>query len=1284
MKNCLLLLCLLLLCSSALAQTPNGWKIESRLSLPAKTLRGYGSLAARFTQYQDLQGQQASLLILYASTPDKAALTLGKYNSDLHELGEVTADTLAVGSRAVPLSVAPGQGVITAFRQGASVYIVAAEDRGDLPRILALTPLPAPGEIDFHGAPVPMYLDFFDKYGWGFYYDQFATPPGQEDTYNHLQDFDFAKKTGVPLHFQAIANYSDTAEGIIAWPKVEAGIDIARQQDIPVYVAPFAKQEGTWLQNLYPSEQGFLMPDFVGRIYGPGFDGGAYGPFVPMWASRDAQDTQVNMMAPLVRKYAQYPNVVGFMEPHEEISHETPPIMCNYGPAADAAYRGYLRGKYGTLQALDKRWYGEGGTLKSWDDVHVPEVASFLGWGPGAFDLKGVWHIIQDSALPPADVARWDALDLDDSKWSQLMAPGDDRAILRRADRSPGIFRRAFDLPGRSLDQLKSAGGGKVYLYVWDMEGNSDHALEAALNGASVGTFHNPSYGPSWCCFEVSSALKAGSNQLSLHLPWGELCYKIYLSSSAPRSYPALSPGEDARWVDFRDFTTWTQGDSIRRGMEMIRREDKEKYIRLPSPFEPLDAEKADAEDFGGMFHDTGGMAGGWGDYLSSMARSSGLPTSAEAGNPAHSLPELKAFFGRWSTEGLNSIDYFGNLGDIAWDPTLRAWFEANQPLVHLFGKYHAPRAQVVVMEGKRSEHLTSFPWNKFTSDLTWGSRRGPLGIRDQLPCPRDLIVESDFARGNTDRYHVIIADNTFIMDDVLLAQIEKWVRAGGIFMAYGHTGQHSPLAANTWPISRLTGYRAVPEREQFYHAIPGQTVLTNPFWSTTEADGSPRHFYGAGVHLQKVAPECRDILAWDDKDVALGVRPLGKGFVIDCGTQFGGDAAGIILPDMLRWCGINASVPTADGCRVGNYVSNSSLYDVRVVWGENVKNGANLLVPGAVADTMQDISTGETLTGTKAADGSVTYAALALGPGETRAFLSARHEIASAPLEWLRLQQGWWQGTTKPAPAPPRPLFPNTLDLTMDNAFSPVPAEATDLTPYVGTQVDDHAWKHLDFGIWSAAYPDVKRGVFRKKFTIPAAWKTGQSWLWINGWDAITLRPPYKIHVFLDGQPIAETHDTYDYVADNHTKQLAPGPHVLAVVADGDTTLNGLLGNVWVEHLPEPGMRQSLGGSWGNGITLPGSVSLAGARRTFIPLAQGRGKTVMLFEDGQTSVSSILFNGHWLSRSYGLTRGTHFRMNLTPYIKWGQENDIELRPTYTEPRDVSTIEIRYYTPGTL
>ena len=256
--------------------------------------------------------------------------------------------------------------------------------------------------------------------------------------------------------------------------------------------------------------------------------------------------------------------------------------------------------------------------------------------------------------------------------------------------------------------------------------------------------------------------------------------------------------------------------DGLRRSIEAIRREDPDKFIKLYAPNAITDVMKGLAEDYGCYFHDTGGMSGNWSDRFPALMRSSGLPMSLEPGNPAYDLTSLKICFGNWMTEGLNTIDYFMDIGDILWRPDQKAWFEAHQPLVHLLGKFHYPASEVAVMEGTRSHRLTGFPWDSFETPLLWGWRRDGLGTLGRMPGPRDLLNESDFGRGNANKYKVIVDDSTLIMDDELIAKIEAWVRAGGTFITQGHTGRHSPTVPDTWPIhrsDRLSRYQLQRQR---------------------------------------------------------------------------------------------------------------------------------------------------------------------------------------------------------------------------------------------------------------------------------------------------------------------------------------------------------------------------------------------------------------------------------------------------------------------------------------
>ena len=140
---------------------------------------------------------------------------------------------------------------------------------------------------------------------------------------------------------------------------------------------------------------------------------------------------------------------------------------------------------------------------------------------------------------------------------------------------------------------------------------------------------------------------------------------------------------------------------------------------------------------------------------------------------------------------------------------------------------------------------------------------------------------------------------------------------------------------------------------------------------------------------LEKVAPECQDMVLWAQKaGVAMGVRALGKGRVITMGTAMPNVPSG--WPELLAWCGVKLPAPaTAPDCRVARFVSNNGLYDVYTVWAENVKaeGTVTLTVPGKQA-VMLDLLTKRPITGTVVGD-TVEFSNLKVEPKETYAFWS-------------------------------------------------------------------------------------------------------------------------------------------------------------------------------------------------------------------------------------------------------------------------------------------------------
>jgi hypothetical protein len=450
-----------------------------------------------------------------------------------------------------------------------------------------------------------------------------------------------------------------------------------------------------------------------------------------------------------LRQLSAYKDITSWLEPHEEMSHGVSDLLVEYGPVADVGYRDFLRQKYHDLAAVSQRWYGNTTTLKSWSGVKSPELASFLGWGPEAIDLTGPWKISftqpfgQEAGSPT----------LDDSSWATMRAPND--AIARFTPRQPAVFRRHFNLDG-----AWRAKNPKIWLYCWDLNETRD-VIDDANKGVQV--YVNGTLLPEkplkitqdhFAALDATQALHDGDNLVAVTLPNGMFNYRIYLSPHAPVLYPNLGLTENARWVDYYDWNVWFRGNAVRRGTQMIRQVDPTSGVMLMAPHSYQESISGVAKEYGGDFHDTGSMAGSWQDDVACLAQGMELPVSVEPGGPAKTVPELKAYFGRWLTEGANAIDYFQHEGDIYWFPDLKKTFVDRLPLYTSIGKYHPPLTGVAALYSMRNAGLLEFPWYGgqgygSTNPLHLGSGQSKWNVRAPMrgDFDADSLMEASFAR---------------------------------------------------------------------------------------------------------------------------------------------------------------------------------------------------------------------------------------------------------------------------------------------------------------------------------------------------------------------------------------------------------------------------------------------------------------------------------------------------------------------------------------------------------
>ena len=1281
------------------------------LDLPAANLRGYGRIAARFTT-----GADASVTRVEAQDVARAQLLQAKFLSDLSLLPGVDEITLPGGK--ISARRVAGQGVVAAVRAGTNVFLVAATDAQKASD--ALRNAGASGGVSRAQVAVPMWLDRFDRFNFRFYYRPWEVPPGQNGAdYDFTPEFDFARaqnRAGLVFWNDMLAN--DSAEGLMNYGFWDWAYGEAKKRDLPVGInSTFAAP--TWMLNRFRDQTQLKMPGFVGNFHrltsaGLGGDG------VISWASQSGQDADLGQIQSSIARFARDGNVTSLLEPHGELYHGAQDIFMEYGPVADASYRQFLRGKYGTINALNARWnagIARAAPLQSWDAVRVPELVHFAGWNAQSLDLAGPWRVAYEElegAQPnsnsyperqmqpsKAAPAAWFAPEFDDAAWPQIVAPGDDVQLY--TPKRPAVFRRHF-----AVDAAWKAAHPRVWLYLWDLNQATDDIVRVTLNGREVGTSRVKFVQPHWAAFEVSQQLVAGENLLAVRLPQGYISYKTYLSPVAPRQYPDLGAGLNAQWADFADWGQHARIAATRRGIEMIRGAAPGHQITLMAPGPFVDGIKQLAREYGGNFHDTGFMSAFYSDYLPGVMRGTGLPFTLEPSAPAANLAEFKQMMGLWQTEGVQGVDYFIHIGNVLWNPEIRACFEANRRQISLLGQSHAPRAQTAILYDDRAAQLTGYPWDgDYNEMLGGGYWKWNAGAVLRGSFAYDGLTQSSFVSGDAANYRAIIDSNTTIMDAKMVSEIEAWVRAGGTFVTLAQSGRHTPETPDSWPIARLSGFDVTridaigadgnATQSGVLTAAPAQEIM-GAAWNGVRANG---------LHLKANAPDARPLLLWDDGSVAAGYRALGRGFVVELGAKFGGaqifdrvEPGGNndqvrqlrdLLSALLDWRGIarEPGVLSAPNEQIALHhaVSNNGLYDVWTLWNQSdAAQNVTLQLPAS--------ATVASVHATDARDGAAlkmegASLALQIEPLDTRAILTPRGAIARAPLEWLRLQRDWWRGAdAAPGPILPAPTDRFARDLSDDWAFQSLD-EGADATPMLAVNYNDAAWQRRTLGIWNAADENGrKRAVWRRSFRVPAAWNAGQSALWITSWFNTTFVDNGR--VWLDGRELRG----FDGggLTGAPLPALTPGSeHVIALEVRGAGAWNGVRGQSWLAYRPDPLRSLDLAGAWepssdalnyGAPVNLPGDYNAQLLAREFDLPARARGKTAMLSVDASGGLVGALVNGR-LVRRHHHTIGESWTLNVTPFLKWGARNSIQLvsweRPAQGTLRRVA---LDFYAPG--
>ena len=1293
-------------------ETVPGLGTAAREVFDPVALRGYGTLAGSAWQFP-----AGSVLQIRCASEPKAQLTHAKYLSDLGVLPGTTALTVTADQVVIPAVAVERQGVVAACRQGKDVLILAAASAKDVAALFtdALTGN-RNGLVFAPEVKVPMWLDRWDKFGFRFYKSYpFQAPEGVKfGDYDLTGEFAFADRQGKAGMLFWDAMFSpDSAEGMMNNTTFDWAVMEAERHQLPVGVQ-LSYAPMTWLANRYRAETAQKMPDYCGDRYnGPGTDmEGGIG--LTSWNSVDARLLMYRQMQEEVRRLNGFGNITSWLEPHSELAH-VGDLFMDYGPVADQGFRTFLEQKYRNVQTVSRRWTGDSGALKSWADVRVPELASFLGWGPDALNLAGAWRVGYpeisqgqdlETYLPPDD---WFRIGFDDRQWPEVVAPGHDRSL--QTPRKPAVYRRVIQVPAEWRQKHS-----RTWLYVWDLSRRYKAPVKAVVNGVDLGISRIAHATPHWEAYEVSKVLKDGENTLALYLCDGFLGYRVYLSPHPPAQYPDLGPELNARWVDFSDWNAWSKVRAVEWSMGAIRQVDPDRNFSLASPDQHAADIRELAVKYGGEFHNTGHMSGFWNDKLPMLMRGANLPFSLEPGGPAKTVPEFKNMMGLNATEGIQGIDYFMNIGDILWKEDIRAYFEEHRNEILLTGKCHPPRAELAFLESTRIDSLTGFPWGKDpNTNLGSGYFRFTAANLIKSEYARDMVTEHDFLNGNAGQYRMVMDQNTSVLDEATVQGIERYVRGGGVFVTFVQTGRHTPERKDAWPINALTGYVVTaidPHREdgvvvnwRGVRPAPGQAIFGAEHWA---AD-----LRGNGLSLKKVAPECRNLLLWADGTVAAGLRPLGKGFVVHLGVKFAHDRywsgnpeqTARMVQDLLRHFGMKPLPFTLEGVTVHpfvddtpgsvpppiehagpfvarHYVSNNGLYDVWTLWNSSKDNAARVnlvLAPEKQPENCLEVRNWQPVP-LQHRDGRVLLEGLKFAPLETRIFLTPQGTLAQAPMAWFTLQRGWWRGTAQPEDMPKLPEWKPrfALDLTDDWAVQPARSKE-EAEALLAADVDTKSWKRMPLGIWNLGeFRDFKHAVFRKRFTVPADWNRGRVKIWVGAASGDWTLGSAGGRIQLDGKPVQIGHGGL-------LGAFAPGSeHELMLDFHSTASVSGACGRIWLSYLPEAQGTLDLTGEWQGTkdfqryeqrVILPGPwPELRAARRTVVVPKDQENRNVMFHAEGL--FMGVMINGKWVRKSSSHPYSGELDLTITPWVRFGEENEIEV---VGGGKDAKNLSLRYY-----
>jgi hypothetical protein len=963
-----------------------------------------------------------------------------------------------------------------------------------------------------------------------------------------------------------------------------------------------------------------------------------------------------------------------------------------------------------TLKELGRRWYGNEDHFKSWDEVIPPDPDEFFGnLNAGCFKIENNWQWKKADKSTLSEV-------LGASGWTPVdMPPSQQQYALPQG---PAFWKVRFD----PANWLKKHAGESVYL-VFNVDNRGwAPPTEVWLNGRSLGFFEskvNPFSGPFG--LKVDGLLNGGENELCLRVNGGSGCITgpVFLTVTSPKAYPYLGKHANARYVDVMEWRLWELNFKVADTMEYARGIDPNRPFVICATSENVkDAQGQFLRRYGGSMQDTG-YESSYRPLNSRLGYAGGFYGSCEPScchgieNPPVWIKRANRRLGWTLFNGEGMYKEWRAVYPYIKVEEQTGWFTENRRKYQLIGKTLPAKPEVAVFLSSRSALLG----DRFHSYGDWNIGRGELATSHY---DNVFVTESMLADGLVDDYKVLFDTDTMFMGEETIGALQRYVEKGGTFVALHNTGRHGILEPDSWPISRLTGFEVVETNKKGKIKF-GENLSIFKGWEgkVFEGEGSALDWKenqsakDVSIGLKAMSEDVIPLARWEDGSVAVGMRKLGKGRVIVLGSTFwryGKDLGGsgiweadkvepAFLERLFTDLGVERTADASTGeVFARKMVTKNGLENWLVAMsqrGSERKADAGFAVaekPSEVVDKL----TGKTVP-FEYKDGWVWIKNLDFEPWEVKIFAVKREDLTGGVKFWWFEKEKFWKRRAEVKPISreeKEDRFGSSVIQFGEWKFFPDKDDSVGETDaWTQPTFDDGRWRDANNMPWNFQYSDLEDysgvGLYRSlPFAIPSDWANRHLFLNING---------YVRHMgycwrgfpdfYVNGEKITGLSHSVRQV--DVTNKLKKEGNVVAIrlegrEASGDYPVSGLLScGVWIQPEVELEDSISLAGEWQavtgektEIVVLPGQVKGNHFIRDFTVPAKWKGKDIYLHLKNPVHVrppvcklnyydSLILVNGKaripfdFMHRLYI----PDDMLNITPYVKFGQENRVTLYP---------------------